>query len=53
MTNKRKKFFTCKLCGQKYKMKQIGRVKISNRLKKGEETIIICSKCAKERIRIA
>ncbi|MHA1893371.1 MAG: hypothetical protein ACTSX4_02595 [Candidatus Helarchaeota archaeon] len=53
MTKKNKKKFTCKLCGKEFKMKQVGRIKLSKRLKKGEESIFFCSNCAKERIKIS
>lgn len=52
MPKKHKSTFVCKLCNQEFPKKQIGRVKMLKRLKKGEDTTWICQKCQKERIKI-
>ncbi|MBD3229429.1 MAG: hypothetical protein GF329_14690 [Candidatus Lokiarchaeota archaeon] len=51
MTSKKKKF-TCTICKSEFPKRQIGRVKLLRRKKKGESISWICAKCAKTKIKI-
>ena len=44
--------FKCTICQSEYPKKQIGRVKLLSRKKKGESVSWICAKCAKTKIKI-
>ncbi|MHA1695571.1 MAG: hypothetical protein ACTSWR_05590 [Candidatus Helarchaeota archaeon] len=49
---KKSKNFICTICKKEFPKKQIGRVKLLSRKKKGESVSWICAKCAKTKIRI-
>ncbi|MHA1271153.1 MAG: hypothetical protein ACTSPY_15270 [Candidatus Helarchaeota archaeon] len=49
---KKGKNFICTICKLEFPKKQIGRVKLLSRNKKGESISWICSRCAKTKIKI-
>ncbi|MHA1232304.1 MAG: hypothetical protein ACTSRP_22755 [Candidatus Helarchaeota archaeon] len=49
---KKKKTFVCTICKSEFPKKQIGRVKLLSRKKKGEMVSWICAYCAKTKIKI-